>query len=514
MKKFDIGDLVEHNTYGLGKVIGYSDSGNPGVEFLYKMGGHSCDGLGEDEHCWWCDPSIIKKIPIFKENEKVIIKKNLNKIKDFAGGYLSSMKEYEGKSAIIKDINYDSGSCYLIVIIGENPTATYDSGLCWDIRAIKKDKNNIEEISEEESNEEETKPVNKEDKLNIEVFEKVFDSFNKQLEERNKDFNKVLETNLKEFTKEIKQRTIYDELVQDEVLNKAKKLALKDIEEELHKDTNEYIKKTFGLLPKKIEITNEGKVKELEGIFHKKFEEILKIVNKNVPLMLTGPAGAGKNYTLEQVAKALDLPFYFTNAITQEYKLTGFIDAGGKYQETQFYKAFKDGGLFFLDEVDASVPEALIILNSAIANGYFDFPNGRINAHKDFRVVCAGNTYGTGADMVYVGRNALDGATLDRFAVIEFDYDEEVEKQLAYDDDLYRFIKELRDTIKEASLRYIVSMRATINATKLLEIGIPKADILKSVIIKNMQPDDLSVIVKKISGNNEWTDEFKKVAKC
>lgn len=343
------------------------------------------------------------------------------------------------------------------------------------------------------------------------ILEEVLTTFNKSLEEKNTEFNKVLKTNLEAFTKEIKQRTIYDEIIQDQVLEKAKELSLEDLEKNIKIDIDKYIKKEYGMVPKKIELTKESKKKELTGIFHKKFEEILKIVDKGVPLMLTGPAGAGKNHTLEQVAEALDLEFYFSNAITQEYKLTGFIDAGGKYQETQFYKAFKDGGLFFLDEVDASVPEALIILNSAIANGYFDFPNGRINAHKDFRVVCAGNTYGTGADMVYVGRNALDGATLDRFAVIEFDYDENVEKQLAYDDDLYNFVVSLRNMIKKASLRYIVSMRATINATKLLEIGMKKADILKSVIIKNMQPDDLNVIIKDMNTDNEWEKELKKL---
>lgn len=343
------------------------------------------------------------------------------------------------------------------------------------------------------------------------ILEEILTTFNKSLEEKNTEFNKVLKNNLEAFTKEIKQRTIYDEIIQDQVLEKAKELSLEDLEKDIKIDVDKYIKKEYGMVPKKIELTKESKKKELTGIFHKKFEEILKIVDKGVPLMLTGPAGAGKNHTLEQVAEALDLEFYFSNAITQEYKLTGFIDAGGKYQETQFYKAFKDGGLFFLDEVDASVPEALIILNSAIANGYFDFPNGRINAHKDFRVVCAGNTYGTGADMVYVGRNALDGATLDRFAVIEFDYDENVEKQLAYDDELYNFVVSLRNMIKKASLRYIVSMRATINATKLLEIGMKKKDILKSVIIKNMQPDDLNVIIKDMNTDNEWEKELKKL---
>ena len=57
----------------------------------------------------------------------------------------------------------------------------------------------------------------------------------------------------------------------------------------------------------------------------------------------------------------------------------------------------RNGGLFFLDEMDASIPEVLVLLNAAIANGYFEFPNGKITAHEDFRVVAAGNTVGSGA---------------------------------------------------------------------------------------------------------------------
>lgn len=355
------------------------------------------------------------------------------------------------------------------------------------------------------------------DELKDEFFsEKMFEGLASEVksEEKTLDssvFNEISKQ-LKNIANKMNERTLYDSAIQDVVINKAKELSLETITEDIKKDLNDYIRNTFGVLPKKIEITNNEKKKEISGIFHKKFDEILNIVNKGIPLMLTGPAGSGKNHTLEQIAEALDLEFYFTNAVTQEYKLTGFIDANGVYQETQFYKAFKDGGLFFLDEVDASVPEALIILNSAIANGYFDFPCGKVQCNENFRIVCAGNTFGTGADMVYVGRNALDGATLDRFVTIQFDYDEEVEKQLAYDNDLYTFIKELRNAIKEASLRYIVSMRATINASKMLEIGIDINEILKTTIVKNMSRDDLNVIVKKIKGSGKWFNAFKEFA--
>ena len=38
--------------------------------------------------------------------------------------------------------------------------------------------------------------------------------------------------------------------------------------------------------------------------------------------------------------------------------------------------------MFFLDEIDASCPECLVILNSVIANRYFDFPTGRVKANE------------------------------------------------------------------------------------------------------------------------------------
>lgn len=342
----------------------------------------------------------------------------------------------------------------------------------------------------------------------------VVDGVKKDMEKLIEKMSEKLDDNtkaMKSIGENLNKRTMYDDITIELIKNKIKEVPMEELMSDVLLNVDTYIKNVYGTLPTKIEITNNEVTKEMTGIFHKKFDEILNIVNKGVPLMLTGPAGAGKNHTLEQVAEALDLEFYFTNAITQEYKLTGFIDANGVYQETQFYKAFKDGGLFFLDEVDASCPESLIILNSAIANGYFDFPNGRVNVHEKFRVVCAGNTFGTGADMVYVGRNALDGATLDRFATMEFDYDENVEKQLAHDDELYKFIVDLRKAIKKSSLRYIVSMRATINASKLIEIGINQEEILKSVIIKNMQVDDLNTICKKINTNSSWGQCLLKV---
>lgn len=229
---------------------------------------------------------------------------------------------------------------------------------------------------------------------------------------------------------------------------------------------------------------------ENKPVQHKEYNTIKTCIQNNIPVYLVGEAGTGKNYTLESIAWDLELDFYFTNSVQQEYKLTGFIDAGGKYHETEFYKAFTKGGLFFLDEMDASIPEVLVLLNAAIANGYFEFPNGRKEAHENFRVVAAGNTVGSGADELYTGRLVLDQATLDRFVIIEFDYDRNVELHLANNNtELVDFVEKLRKQSRENGMRCTFSYRCIIQVTKLEQAGMDIKTILKIALFKGMSKD-------------------------
>lgn len=71
-------------------------------------------------------------------------------------------------------------------------------------------------------------------------------------------------------------------------------------------------------------------IPEVKGeVHHDRYDEIKCCLECNIPVYLAGPAGSGKNHTVEQIAKELGWNFYFSNSVQQEYKLTGFIDAGG-----------------------------------------------------------------------------------------------------------------------------------------------------------------------------------------
>lgn len=271
-----------------------------------------------------------------------------------------------------------------------------------------------------------------------------------------------------------------------------------------------FIQKEYGAIKRKITTVVDGKKADVQGVQHEKFETVLKFVANNEPVMLTGPAGSGKNVLCKQVAQALGLRFYFTNAVTQEYKLTGFTDANGRYQETQFYKAFTQGGIFMLDEMDASIPEVLIILNAAIANRYFDFPApiGYVEAHPDFRVIAAGNTTGNGADFEYVGRNQLDAASLDRFAIVEIDYSPTIENAVACgDNELVDFCRAFRNQAKVSGCAVIVSYRCIGRLAKMLQI-LDVEEALRTCLTKGMAKDSIRMIANELPSSKYKTALF------
>ena len=270
-----------------------------------------------------------------------------------------------------------------------------------------------------------------------------------------------------------------------------------------------HIIETFGVLPQIHEIKTPAGTKEVKGTVHEQFEKVCTLVNMDIPVFLSGAAGTGKNVICKQVAEALNLDFYFTNAVTQEFQLKGFIDANGTYHETQFYKAFTQGGLFFLDEMDGSIPETLIILNSAIANRYFDFPTGKVEAHPDFRIIAAGNTVGTGADIEYTGRFQLDASSLDRFALVTIDYSPAIEKAVTGgNEELCQFAREFREVTEKVGIRCLFTYRSMERITKLEEL-FDLSEVLKMSLTKGLSKDDIKIIVNEFKGTSKYLTALK-----
>ena len=251
---------------------------------------------------------------------------------------------------------------------------------------------------------------------------------------------------------------------------------------------------------------------------HAQFSKVLHCVRNDVPAMLVGPAGSGKNYLAKQVADELGLAFRYANSVTDEFKITGFIDAGGTYHQSEFYRAFTQGGLFFLDELDASAPEVLVCLNAAISNRYFAFPTGYEEAHPDFRVLAAGNTLGTNGSALYTGRTRLDAASLDRFVVIEVGYDRRIDLLCAGGDrELVAFFEAYRAAFAEMGMPVVASYRSE-RQIKAMQPVMGDEEALRSCLLRGLGADEIhrvtsSLPIRRLAsgGSNRWVDALARI---
>ena len=235
------------------------------------------------------------------------------------------------------------------------------------------------------------------------------------------------------------------------------------------------------------------------GTQHKMFEQLLLLASQKIPAFLAGPSGSGKTHAAEQLAKALSLPYEAVSVgpMTSKADLIGYKDANGNYHDTGLIRCVKNGGIFLIDEIDAGHAGVLTILNMVLSNGLMATPEGMIKKHDDFYIVAGANTYGTGADSEYVGRCQLDEATLKRFFVVEWGYDEKLERAISGADDensnaLVDTIQAMRKNADEHGLRVTVSPRDSIYAVRLLKAGMPEKDILKGLIFKGLDKATIS----------------------
>lgn len=213
-------------------------------------------------------------------------------------------------------------------------------------------------------------------------------------------------------------------------------------------------------------------VKNTKGLFHEKFEKLLKLAEARMNIFIYGPTGCGKSHVCAQLAEALNLSFSFVSCTAgmSEGILGGRLLPVGKsgtfeYVISEFIKAYETGGVFLLDEIDAADPNVLLLVNAALANGRVAVPNRPkkpyAERHADFICIAAANTVGTGADRLYSGRNKLDAATLDRFQIgkVVMDYDERVEVILCPDNELRTRLLQYRRAIMAHRLERAMSTR-------------------------------------------------------
>lgn len=231
---------------------------------------------------------------------------------------------------------------------------------------------------------------------------------------------------------------------------------------------------------------------------HKQTTDLIRLLETLRPgfrnILLVGPAGSGKTHAADQAAKALGFEdAHIQGQTLTRYEFDGFVDAHGVYRSSMFRRFVENeaGGVFLQDEIDSSEPAALLALNAYLANGRVTFPDGKtFKRTEKHYVVAAANTFGTGANRVYCGRNQLDAATTDRYRTLVWEYDEKLEGQLVGNDQWHGRVKAVRKAVNTLKLRHTITPRDAIRGADeiaggssvgeqelaQLKRGLPKAD--------------------------------------
>ena len=144
--------------------------------------------------------------------------------------------------------------------------------------------------------------------------------------------------------------------------------------------------------------------------------------------------------------------------------------------------------------MDCSEPEVLKIFNEALASFEFTFPNNEHLTFDNLIILCACNTFGTGADEAYCGQQ-LDASTLDRFAMVKVGYDKNTELSLAKGDaELVDFIDKFREQTEKNGIVFVASYRSIKRIANMKGI-LPVKQVMKECFLKSLADDDLQNIL-------------------
>lgn len=314
------------------------------------------------------------------------------------------------------------------------------------------------------------------------------------------------------------------------------------VKEVVLKEGDSLFSEMFGSVPKNIPDFAVGKFTdvpaELSAFIPKvdtdyvlQVEEAAAIASAIVDgdkVLISGPTGSGKSSLVKYVCAKLGAPFIRINmsADAESSTLFGQLvarDGSTVWEDGPITEAVRHGGVVLIDEWELMPPEISMGLQNLLEDDGYLYLKERpgssedktIVPHKNFRIVCAGNTVGQGDDSgAFSGTSVQNSATLDRFTTTIYlgylDTKHEiniirnrskVSRELA--NNMVKFAHLVRNAYNNSAINLTMSPRTLINwAQKIDKHGDVKAAFNLSFMAKLRESDKkvVSELYQKVYG--------------
>ena len=164
-------------------------------------------------------------------------------------------------------------------------------------------------------------------------------------------------------------------------------------------------------------------------------DEFTTLLDRGMNIWLYGGTGAGKSSLAEQVCAIGKIPLIY-QSFHEDIKPDSLFgnfrleDGNTVWQDGPVTKAYREGLVLLLDEIDGTPPEILFCLYAILDRKHLVLADNGcevVKPHKNFRIIATGNTLGRGDDNgSYSGTNVLNRAFLNRFRIwYEVEYPKE-----------------------------------------------------------------------------------------
>lgn len=244
---------------------------------------------------------------------------------------------------------------------------------------------------------------------------------------------------------------------------------------------------------------------------HATVSNIKAIVKSGVPLLLEGPTGTGKTYTIMNLAAEQGKTLHVIN-VSGELTVDSILgqqtllDGNVIWRDGVLTQAMRNGDWVLFDELNTALPEVLTVINGVLDDSHsVTLPNAdneRVKAHEEFRFVATQNPAGGS----YAGTARLNDALVNRMVKLTIgymDFDNEVQALKQHtslkDSSLVQLVR-LADFTRH-SMDEALSTRDLVKILRLREHGgMSLKDAIQTVVLTRFSREDYNRLYNYHSG--------------